>query len=260
MVASLSTQGFNCANCGAAVELRALTHTRSVACTSCAAILDPRDPNLHVLQTAALKLRYRPTIPLGSRGTWNGHPYEVVGFQRREISVEGVEYGWNEYVLFNPYRGFHYLSEYEGHWNDIRTLRELPMVPPVSGRSIAIHRTTEFRHFQHATATTTFVLGEFPWHVRVGDAVSVDDYVAPPHMLSSERTEDGVTWSLGEYVDARRIWEAFELSGQPVAPTGVFANQPSPYVGRVSRTFATCGMLLLLLAAVFVGRQALAAR
>ena len=45
-------KGFNCANCGAAVEIRALTHTMSVACTSCGALLDPRDPNVFVLQEA----------------------------------------------------------------------------------------------------------------------------------------------------------------------------------------------------------------
>ena len=95
--------GFNCANCGAAVELRALAHTVAVACTSCGAILDPRDPNLVILQEAASRQRFTPVIPLGSRGTWQGHPFEVVGFQRRSITVDDEEYGWSEYVLFNPY-------------------------------------------------------------------------------------------------------------------------------------------------------------
>ncbi len=32
--------------------------------------------------------------------------------------MEGVAYSWHEYVLFNPYKGFRYLTEYDGHWND----------------------------------------------------------------------------------------------------------------------------------------------
>ena len=129
MVAT-SPRGFNCSNCGAAIELRALQHTRSVACTSCGAIIDPHDPNLRILQKAASKESITPVIPLGTRGTWHGNPWEVVGFQRRSISVEGVRYSWDEYVLFNPYRGFRYLSSYEGHWNDIRTVHELPRPGP----------------------------------------------------------------------------------------------------------------------------------
>ena len=125
MVTPPLTRGFNCGNCGAAIELRALTHAQSVACTSCAAIVDPHVPNVFILQQAALKERIVPKVPLGSRGTWHDHPYEVVGFQRRSIEVDGERYWWEEYVLFNPYRGFRYLSEYKHHWNDIRTVREL---------------------------------------------------------------------------------------------------------------------------------------
>jgi hypothetical protein len=254
------TRGFNCANCGAAVELRALTHTRGVACTSCAAILDPRDPNVSVLQRAAGQARVSPTIPLGTRGTWHGHPYDVVGFQCRSIEVDGVPYGWHEYVLFNPYRGFRYLSEYEHHWNDIRTVRELPYLGGHGKRRRAEFREESFRHFQSAWAQTDFVLGEFPWRVRVGDRVAVADYVSPPHMLSSEATEGETTWSLGVYTDARRIWEAFDLPGRPEGPSGIFANEPSPYAHRLRPMFETFGGLALLLLVMLVGRQIFAAR
>src|SRR5262245_26624816 len=122
------TRGFNCKNCGAAVALRALSHTRSVACTSCGAILDPADPTLAILQKNASLDRIVPTIPLGSRGVLRGRKAEVIGFQQRSIRVEGTTYPWNEYVLFDPYQGFRYLSEYQGHWSDIRSIHALPAV------------------------------------------------------------------------------------------------------------------------------------
>jgi hypothetical protein len=254
------TKGFNCSNCGAAVELRALTHARAVVCTSCGAILDPKDPNVHILQSAQLKEAIHPDIPLGSRGTWHDHPWEVVGFQRRSIDVDGIRYAWDEYVLFNPYRGFRYLSNYEGHWNDISTIRER-LEPIALGRGSTVYYSGEvYGHFQSATARTDFVLGEFPWRVRVGDLVEVSDFIAPPHLLSSERTDDEVTWSQGLYTDADRIWKAFSVPGTPRTPSGVFANQPSPYKGLGVRAFLGSALLAALLLFLVLFRLATADR
>lgn len=253
------TRGFNCGNCGAAVELRALQHTRVVACTSCGALLDPRDPNVHVLQTAAQRESIVPVIPLGSRGTWDGHPWEVIGFQRRWIEVEDERYYWDEYVLFNPYRGFRYFSVYEGHWNDIRTIRELPKL--VEGkRPRARHRGRLYDHFQGAVARTEYVLGEFPWRVRVDEPVAVSDYTDPPYLLSSESTGDETTWSLGTYTDPNAIWKAFSVPGDPPGQSGVFANQPNPYGKRTRFAWLTFAALLAVLLLLFVGRQLTAAR
>jgi hypothetical protein len=249
-----AARGFNCGNCGAAVELRALQHTRSVVCTTCGAVLDPRDPNVQILQKAALRESVRPTIPLGTRGDWHGHPWEVVGFQRRSIEVDDVRYSWDEYVLFNPYRGFRYLSHYDRHWNDIRTVRELPE-PVAWGRRPRIrYRDDTYAHFQSGEARTDFVLGEFPWRVRVGDTVKVSDYTSPPQLLSSESTDDETTWSLGVYTDASRIWQAFSLPGTPRRPASVFANQPSPYDKRARRTVGAFILSAALVAVLLVGR------
>src|SRR5947208_477467 len=67
-----------------------------------------------------------------------------------------------------------------------------------------------YRHFQTATAATSYVLGEFPWQVRVGEAANVSDYISPPRVISSEKTGNEVTWSMGEYLTGRDIWKAFK--------------------------------------------------
>ena len=252
-------RGFNCKNCGAAVELRALRYALSVACTSCGAILDPNDPTLAVLQKNARLNQIVPTIPLGSRGVLRGRKTEVIGFQQRSIKVEGTTYGWNEYVLFDPYQGFRYLSEYQGHWSDIRSIHALPAVSSRT-RPTATYDNRTFRHFQSATASTEFVLGEFPWRVEVEDRVEVADFVAPPFMLSREGTKSEATWSLGEYITGEQVWKAFALPGEPPDPVGVFAHQPSPYAGKTAgylRTFAVLALALLLLLG---GRALTAAR
>jgi hypothetical protein len=250
MVAARSSlRGFNCDECGAAIELRAMSHARTVACTSCGTVLDPRDPNVHILQTAAMRESIAPLIPLGTRGTWHGQPHDVIGFQRRSIEVDEVRYHWDEYVLFNPYRGFRYLSFYQGHWNDIETVRELPRPRRSGRRPQLLCRGETFTHFQSATARTDFVLGEFPWRVRVGDVVEVSDFIAPPLMLSSEGNAAERTWAIGRYTEAAAIWRAFALTGEPPPRTGVFANQPYPHPHRVKTAVAAgfVGAALLVL-------------
>ena len=225
----VAARALNCPNCGAALTVRAFEHTLTVVCGACQSVLDAKDPSLRVLQRFAQAKRVEPKIPLGARGTWRGATYEVIGFQRRTIHVDGTPYSWDEYLLFNPFAGFRYLTEYEGHWNDVTTVRAIPQQRPGVGRPSAALRGQTFRHFQTADAKATYVLGEFPWQVRVGDRATVKDFIAPPRMLSLEETGDEKTWSLGEYVSGAEVWEAFRLPGSPPPASGVFANQPSPH-------------------------------
>lgn len=244
---AVDATGFNCRNCGAAIELKAIGGTATVACTSCGAIQDPADPAVLILQAAAERQRHTPKIPLGTVGTLHGDRYEVIGFQHRSIVVEDETYGWDEYLLINREQGFRYLSEYAGHWNDIRTVQGVPVETRVRGHFAARYLGNTFKLFQTANATTDYVIGQFPWRVRVGDTATVSDFVAPPLMLSAERTPEETTWSLGEYTPGRTIWKAFDLEGRPPRRSGIFANQPSPYSGRVG---AYWGLFVLLLLAV----------
>jgi hypothetical protein len=115
-----------------------------------------------------------------------------------------------------------------------------------------------FRHFQSSTATTAYVVGEFPWEIRAGDRVSFSEYVAPPRLLSAEREVEDTTWSLGRYVPGEEVWRAFSLPGSAPRAQGVFANQPSPYAGRPSR-FWKAFLLLAALVVVALGARALTA-
>ncbi len=252
--------GFNCRNCGAAIELRALALTKTVACTSCGAIQDPSDPNIVILQQAATAQRITPTIPLGTRGTLDGHDTEVIGFQRRTIEVDDETYGWNEYLLFHREQGFRYLSEYEGHWTDIKVVHGMPRQATAGGKPAALYQDQQFVGFQTAIATTAYVLGEFPWQVRAGDIATVSDYIDPPLMLSAERTAEETTWSLGRYATGAEIWTAFKLQGDPPPAVGVYANQPSPYAGRAARYWAIFAVLAILLLLEGAIRMASAAR
>src|SRR3989442_15419695 len=84
-----------------------------------------------------------------------------------------------------------------------------------------------YKHFQTADANTDFVLGEFPWQVRVGEKAAVTDYVHPPRGLSSGQVDQEDTWSFGEFMDGRAIWEAFKFPGPPAETLGVSENYTS---------------------------------
>jgi hypothetical protein len=254
------TAGFNCRNCGAAIELRAALLTKTVACTSCGAIQDPSDPTLCVLQEFAERERITPKIPLGSRGRLHGHKFEIIGFQRRSIVVDSEVYSWDEYLLFDREQGFRYLSEYEGHWNDIRSARGMPRQARSGVKPAAHFKGRLFEQFQTATARTDYVVGEFPWQVRANDTATVSDYIDPPLMLSAERTPTEMTWSLGEYMTGRQVWDAFKLEGTPPAAVGVFANQPSPFAGKGPFYWSVFGALILVLLVACAARLMTAAR
>jgi hypothetical protein len=232
MVSAPAVASLSCPQCGAAIELRTLDQAQSVVCSSCGSILDARDPNLSLIQSFQAKQKFEPQIPLGTRGTLKGEKWEVVGYQVRSITVEGTSYYWDEYLLFNPYKGFRYLTQYDGHWNDVQVVKAAPEESRSGGRPVVRMYGETFKHFQTATATTEFVLGEFPWQVRVGDRAETRDFVAPPRMLSEERTAEETTWSLGTYMTGPQVWAAFSLPGEAPHARGVFANQPDELVAR----------------------------
>jgi len=243
-----AVKGLNCPNCGAALEIRGFEHTLSVVCVNCLSVLDAKDPNFRVLQTFQERERIQALIPLGSRGKLHGDTYEAIGFQVRTIEVDGILYSWHEYLLFNPFKGFRYLTQYNGHWNDVKTLKAVPTPTSAKGKPAMSLLGENYLHFQTAQAETTYVMGEFPWQVKVGEKSTVQDFISPPRMLSAETTGDEVVWSLGEYWTGARVWEAFKLGGHPPAAVGTFANQPSPHEDKAKGVWVTCLALLVMLA------------
>jgi hypothetical protein len=258
--APVRVRSVSCPACGAAVAVRSFGHAVNVVCQSCQTILDPKDSGVRIIQRFNDAVRYDPVVPLGTRGRIRDEIYEVVGFQVRQIEVDGTFYRWGEYLLFNPYRGFRYLTEYAGHWNFVSLLRSLPEGDPTPGNTARhSYQGQRYRHFQTATATTVFVLGEFPWQVRVGESAMVVDYVSPPRMLSAEISADKeVTWSLGEYLSGADIWKGLALPGQPPPAVGVFADQPSPLSGVPGRMWRHAALLMAVASLVWMAHLATA--
>lgn len=221
---TLRTRAFACPSCGAPL---AVTHANiaSVGCGSCGALIDPADETLAVIARASLATKVEPLLPLGATGTLRGAAVEIVGFMRRRMSVDGVAYRWSEYLLLGPDGAVQWLTEYQGHWNLAsvlkRTVRAGPQTVQLDGGT--------YKHFQAYDAHVDYVVGEFPWRVSLDEAAHVEDYVAPPRLLSRETSATDDTWTLAEYLDAAELVAAFKLDDALASPVGVFANQPNPH-------------------------------
>ena len=225
----------SCPHCGGPLELRAPDKTERVTCPNCNSLLDVNQGQLQFLKTLE-QPAFQPLIPLGATGDVPEGKMKVIGAMARSVTVEGTQYFWNEYLLYNPQIGFRWLVHSDNHWNYVQA------VPPGEVYEIARSATYQgkrYKIFQDAPCRVEVVLGEFYWKVEAGEMVRGVDYVAPPYMLSKEvstvyvsddagktkRTTGEINWSLGTYIPVQQIEKAFSVSGLP-RPSGVAPNQP----------------------------------
>jgi hypothetical protein len=118
---------------------------------------------------------------------------------------------------------------------------------------------TDFRRFQGGEARVDAVYGEVYWEVAVGEKVRTTDYVAPPRMLSLERSDKEAILSVGTYVPKAEVEAAFGLPQPLRTPRGVAPHQPNPYEAartRLWKCWAVLAGLAVALAVAFHARAA----
>lgn len=239
-----------CPNCASPLDLRDPANSMRVVCSSCGSMMDPRERTLRVYQKAK-RLESRPVLPLGARFRLRGLEFEVLAFLVRSVRSEGVRYPWDEYLLRRKDGAYQWLVCADGHWTLTETI-ELGDVHQAPG--IARWRGETFRHFQGGTAVVDHVQGEVYWEVAIGEEVRTNDFVAPPRMLSFEKSESEIVVSVGHYVERSEMLLAFPGVTRWPWPRGVAPNQPNPWAAARGRTWAVGGVLAaatLLLMLVF---------
>lgn len=240
-----SVKVFNCPSCGAGVVLHAAGQSVTAVCRSCAAVIDSSNENYKVLEKASKNGKREQVIPLGQRGKFRGVVWEVIGYVER--SDDSSVYTWSEYLLFNPIKGFRWLTEFDGHWNYVITTKTKPT--KLDSKKVT-HLNKSYHLFHKGSAKVIFVVGEFYWQVKQGETVHVEDYVSPPEILSSEKSENEIVWSLGEYVSPSEIKSSFQITKPMPLQSGIAPNQPSTvsetatYAGKYWRIFL--GVLFLI--------------
>src|ERR1700752_1654278 len=251
----------SCPHCGGPLELRAPDKTERVTCPNCNSLLDVNQGQLQFLKTHE-KPSFQPLIPLGSTGDVPEGKMTLIGAMARSVTIEGTQYFWSEYLLYNPQIGFRWLVHSDNHWNYVQA------VPPGEVYEVArsaTYRDKHYKIFQDAQCRVEVVLGEFYWKVEAGEQVRGVDYVAPPYMLSKEvstlyitddagkkkRTTGEINWSLGTYVPAQQVEKAFGVSGLP-RPSNIAPNQPYKHWWVYKYWLAFIVVLLLAGAGAFL--------
>ena len=227
--AGVDARALQCPGCGISLPIRAKGHSETLACGACGSVIDLSDPNFRVLSQFKARIRHEPLIPLGGRGRFEETEYEAIGYLRRRVTVDGIDYEWSEYLLFHREQGFRWLVEYNGHWNLAQTVAEPPLVTGYGAQASAADRDRSYRHFQTATAEVSYVVGEFYWRVSVGERCEIQDYIAPPFQLSLELSDKEAIWSRAVYLEPETVKTAFQLATPLPTRIGVGASQPSPY-------------------------------
>ncbi|HXE39910.1 MAG TPA: DUF4178 domain-containing protein, partial [Azonexus sp.] len=255
--ATVAAKVFRCPSCGAPMAARS-KDILAVGCASCGAVVDTADENYKLLSKALGQRdeKYVPRLALGSKGTLEGKPAEVIGFLVKQCKVDSIAYDWREYLLAGEQGSYRWLTEYNGHWSIADVLSNPPNSSGATELSDVRWGGQDFKHFSTTPAAEVIqVAGEFTWRVRRGETNRVVDYVAPPLMLSRESTAKELTWSQGLYVAPAVIAAAFKLpDGRLAEPLGVYANQPNPWAEthrRVCKLFWKLALLAVLLQLFF---------
>ncbi len=223
-------KAFSCRNCGGQINLLAPGQSIAAACKHCGAVTDLTDDNLAILSRHAAAMTREPSYEIGSKAVFEGKTWVVIGYMARIVRMYNFE--WEEYLLFNPYHGFRFLSHAYGHWSLVRMIQDGPIGK--ANMEYISYQKRQFKFLTSGEAEVTYVLGEFYWQVQVGDVAQTRDLVAPPLMLSGELESGGIIWSICEYLDPAIVEKAF---GAPpknkVSRIGVGANQPNRYKERL---------------------------
>ncbi len=226
----------NCPKCAGPLQLFAPDDSLRVTCPNCNALLDASHGKLNYLETLKVR-KINPVLALGSKGKLFGREYVVVGFMQRFVKYEGKNYYWTEYLIYNPEVHFRWLVKTDdNHWSFVEQID----FPDSTGSSLTavVYRGEIYRLYDRGEAAVSYVSGEFPWRVQIGERTKSSDFIAPPYMLSIEKTITAsenesnveVTVSRGIYVPAEEIQQAFGLK-ELRKPFGVGAIQPAPKMG-----------------------------
>lgn len=244
------TEAVQCLGCGGPIALHGFGAVQRVVCPHCGSTLEPKDSGaLELLQKAARK-RQVGVLPLHARGKLDGVTWEIIGVCWRRCVVDGVAYPWQEFFLFNPYKGYRWLiySMSDGHWSLGEALAAAPRIAETRHHSVEL-RKRRYKHFQGADAVVSYVEGEFTWQVQVGDSAHVDDFVAPPWGVSIEQSAgpDGVELNrtIQRHVDRAEVLAAFGADLKLPKPRGVGPLQPNRWYAQQRSLWLSCLGLLV---------------
>jgi ribosomal protein S27AE len=211
---STSSLQFSCPQCGSSI-LPLFKTSKTITCGQCSSVVDISKGIGSQLRAAIQDSLITPTIPLGTQALFQNSQWQVVGFQHR-MGVTSQDpdehFGWSEYLLYNPKKGFSFLVESTEGWSWVKPTTGAPKSfnhgAGVQYLGKSYSRTETYK------ASTLFVLGEFYWRVFINQATQNTDYVSGSNLINKEESNKEIAWSYGEKIAPSVISKAFNIDAE----------------------------------------------
>jgi hypothetical protein len=195
-----------CPSCKKESTLHGKAMTLAVTCSACGTYYRTGSWNRNIIKFPNKEVG---NLTVGQTGTFEEVNYRVMGFVVKQ--EQRYKYTWKEYLLFNPYHGFAFLSEYNGHWNFIWPLETDPKDGSIS--STFEYEDNSYKLYQQYDARVLYAEGEFFFDVCDVTASSHNrEYISPPFLIGIEQSEDGIMAYQGEYLTPKEVADAFKKS------------------------------------------------
>ena len=251
-----ATKAMQCPSCGGAIELFAAGYSTTHVCQYCGSEIDLTEDRAKLL-VEHVEAAKALLIPLGTMGVLNGVEWVCVGNMEK---TDGWD-RWEEFLLFNPFRGYRWLVRTESGWSIGTPILSQPADP--NDDRIRYEGKRLNRIYNPADSTVERAIGEFYWRVKRGDKVRSTTYAGNGLVLSCEITRDEYNWTLEEFVSSRVVAEAFgvEDTGQyPQTGSTPSPHQPNPYSEHATNFALVAGIafvaaMLLSVLLSFEGEQ-----
>ena len=238
-MAGKPVKSFSCPACGGIVEIRAAGHSISAVCTHCSSVIDTANDNFKIIKKEHEASRVTD-IPIGAMGVLDSIKWEVIGYMEKK-DKSYMSY-WDEYLLFNPYFGFRFLLQSDGHWNLASVIKRYA---PLAGSASEVELDREkYSVYCRGQSVVEYVKGEFYWRARRGDEDKYVDYIAPPRMLTVEKNKQEMTETLAEYLEAEVVAKAFGI--ELPKKIGIAPNQPAPFYGKLVAIWKITGLSIFI--------------
>ncbi|MES2837028.1 MAG: DUF4178 domain-containing protein [Bacteroidota bacterium] len=228
----------NCSECNAVIETYLGSSSYNVICPKCSCVYNYYD-GWFIKSFKKLKpLKEKPIIDIGTIGVIDKIKYITLSFVLKKES--GTDYSWHEYTLFNPIYGLAYLTMYNGHW---MLLKEITEIPNVEGRSAYLNN-ERFELYSRYRSKVDGAVGEFLFNFSPDEKPQIEEFILPPYIITSEKTEDNLVWLKGEYYAPNQIKNGFNLVD---VPDRIGVGQIQPYVAKFKTKFFKQVLILLAL-------------
>ena len=246
-------KSINCTQCGAPLELHGGRQVKSICCPYCGSVLDKKAEYKVVEKFLSADRPYSP-LKIGQQGILKEVEFTIIGL----IKYQTSDANWIEYQLFSPTHGYSWLTYEQGHFVFGHKVRYYPSNYSKQWKSKLSVNEKTYKVIDNYTAHITFVEGELTWIARKNDEVQGLDAIAPPFIYSIEKTKHEEEYSLGEYLFADTIYQAFNINEPPPKTTWIHPAQPyrqNNFWGGLTKSsqfFAKIYLVICLLLAIFV--------